>query len=568
MLIRHGVRRGAVSVAAAVVVAGLPVVGLPGVGVAAPAPAAAAPQNGLIGYTHTPDLNGARGDALAVAPTGGTPLTIAAGSAGPPPVIAALPIYTPDGSRVVFSRGAENASVPIFLAAADGTNRVQLTQTTGTPTNRTQDAPAGFSPDGTRLAFSRNVAVGSEIRQQVWVVDLATKVERRMGSSDGVVFGFNGLAAGGGKGVFSADGTHVVFGDSPFSGRNNVYRAQVNNGAVDQVTAFGSAGVARYPVYSPDGSRIAFGAATGTSPDQTCGIATVSATATMIDGSVPDSVSPVTGAVCTDAAEVPAPLYAPDGTTIVFTRPGSIYTPAGASQLMAVPVAGGTATPLTAFPSGGAVAPVFSPDGRRIAFSRLTPAAEPSAPPTLIVAVLTIADPTLTVTPLSSGGGDVVTSWQRVPVGGDPCLAGTPAPAGYRLIEGTDGNDELSGTPAAEVIRGRGGDDVLRGLGGNDILCGDNGRDRVFGGRDADVLRGGAGADVLVGGPGDDVLRGGAHGDDLRGGAGNDLVDGGRGDDTLNGGEGQDTLNGGPGQDIGIGGPGTDTFTGVEDQIQ
>ena len=563
MLIRHAMRRGAVSVVAAVAVAGLPVVGG-----AAPAVAAPAPQNGLIGYTHTADLNAARGDALAVAPTGGEPLTIAAGSAGPPPVIAAFPIYTPDGGRVVFSRGAENASVPIFLAAADGTSRVQLTQTAGTPANRTQDAPAGFSPDGKVLAFSRTVMVGSETRQQVWVVDLATKVERRMGSSDNVVFGFNGLAAGGGQGVFSADGSRVVFGDSSFSSGGNVYRAQVSNGAVEQVTAFGSAGVAGYPVFSPDGSRIAFGAAIATSPDQTCGIATVASTATMIDGTVPDSVSPVIAGTCTGAAEVPAPLYAPDGRTIVFTRPGAIHTPVGASQLMAVPAAGGTAMALTALPTGGAVAPVFSPDGSRIAFSRLTPPAEPSDPPTLSVAVLTIADPARTVTPLSGGGGDVVTSWQKAPVGGDPCLAGTPAPAGYRLIEGTDGDNELSGTSAAEVIRGRGGADVLHGGGGNDILCGDNGRDRLIGGPGADLVRGGDDIDVLIGGPGDDVLRGGARGDEVRGGAGNDVVDGGRGNDTLSGGHGQDALIGGPGQDTGVGGPGTDTFTGVEDQTQ
>lgn len=536
MLIRHAMGRGVVSVVAAVAVAGLPVVGG-----TAPAVAAETPQNGLIGYMHTADLNGARGDALAVPSTGGAPLTIAAGSAGPPPVIAAFPIYSPDGARVVFSRGAENTSVPIFLAAADGTNRVQLTQIGDIPANRTQDAPAGFSPDGKVLAFSRNVTVGSETRQQVWVVDLATKVERRLGTSDSVVFGFNGLAAGGGQGVFSADGSRVVFGDSSFAKGGNVYRAQVSNGTVEQVTAFGTAGVAGYPVFSPDGSRIAFGAAIASSPDQTCGIATVASTATMIDGTVPDSVSPVVAGTCTGAAEVPAPLYAPDGTTIVFTRPGAIHTAVGASQLMAVPAAGGSAAPLTAFPSGGVVAPVFSPDGRRIAFSRLTPSAEPPAPPTLVVAVLTLGDPAQKVTTLSRGGGDVVSSWQKVPLGGDPCLAGTPAPVGYTLIEGTDGNDKLTGTAAPEVIRGRGGDDVLRGLRGNDILCGDNGRDRLFGGRDADLLRGGAGDDV---------------------------VNGGRGDDRLSGGPGDDALIGGGGQDAGVGGAGTDTFIGVEEQVQ
>lgn len=558
MLVGRGVRRTALSAVAMLAFAGLPLVD-------APTAAAAAPVNGLIAYTHTANLDADRGDALAVAPTGGAPTILAAGAAGPPPVLAAFPLFSPDGTRVVFSRGSENGSVPLFLAAADGSDRVKLTQTGAPPAHRTQDAPAGFSPDGKLLAFSRIVTTDSQTLQQVWVLDLVTKVERRMGSSDTAIYGFSGLASGGGRGVFSPDGRQVVFGNSYGAAGQEIYRADANSGVVTPVTDFGNAEIARYPVFSPDGSRITFGAGGGAAPDLVCAIVSVPSTATMVAASV---VTPLTTGPCADDSEVAAPTYSPDGTTIAFSRAGALFTPAAAGQLMAIPAGGGNPTPLTALPAGGAVAPVWSPDGTRIAFSHLTPAPAPSDPPSLVVAVVDVADPAHAATTLSAGAGDIVSSWQTLPIGADPCLPGVPVPAPFRLIEGTDGDDTLTGTPGHDVIRGRGGDDVIDGGGGDDVLCGDRGRDRLLGGEGQDFLRGGGEADVLLGGEGDDILRGAAGGDDLRGGPGDDVLDGGRGDDTLAGGAGSDVLLGGRGFDTGVGGPGTDSFRSVEQQTQ
>lgn len=558
MLVGRGVRRTALSAVAVVALAGLPLV-------AAPTPASAAPVNGLIGYTHTANLDADRGDALAVAPTGGAPTIIAAGAAGPPPVLAAFPLFSPDGTRVVFSRGSEDGSVPLFLAAADGSGRVKLTQTGAPPAQRTQDAPAGFSPDGRLLAFSRIVTTEERTLRQVWVLDLVTKVERRMGGSDHAIYGFSGLAAGGGRGVFSPDGRQVVFGDAPGSADQEIYRADLSTGVVTPVTDFGNAEIARYPVFSPDGSRITFGSGGGAAPDKVCAIVSVPATATGVAASV---VTPLTTGPCADDSEIPAPTYSPDGATIAFSRAGALFTPAAAGQLMAIPAAGGNPAALTALPTGGAVAPVWSPDGTRIAFSHLTPAAAASDPPALVVAVVDVADPAHTATPLSAGAGDIVSSWQTVPLGADPCLPGVPVPPPFHLIEGTDADDTLTGTPAPDVIRGRGGDDVINGGDGDDVLCGDRGRDRLLGGPGEDFLRGGGEADVLFGGEGDDVLRGAAGGDDLRGGAGDDVLDGGRGADRLAGGNGSDVLLGGRGFDTGVGGPGSDSFRGIEQQTQ
>lgn len=91
----------------------------------------------------------------------------------------------------------------------------------------------------------------------------------------------------------------------------------------------------------------------------------------------------------------------------------------------------------------------------------------------------------------------------------------------------------------------------LDGTKGQDVLTGDMGND---------VILGRAGSDILFGGAGKDRLEGGSGNDQLEGGAGRDLLNGGAGNDRLNGGTGRDTLDGGTGADILTGGAGADVF--------
>jgi VCBS repeat-containing protein len=105
------------------------------------------------------------------------------------------------------------------------------------------------------------------------------------------------------------------------------------------------------------------------------------------------------------------------------------------------------------------------------------------------------------------------------------------------------------------------GDDLVNGTGGEDSLSGGNGNDAVYGLDGHDSLSGGNGNDSLYGGAGSDVL----HGDN-----GNDLLDGGTGNDVLDGGNGNDTLTGGAGADKFVFGKGggndivTDFDTGLD----
>jgi trimeric autotransporter adhesin len=99
-------------------------------------------------------------------------------------------------------------------------------------------------------------------------------------------------------------------------------------------------------------------------------------------------------------------------------------------------------------------------------------------------------------------------------------------------INGTAGNNSLTGTPTADVINGLGGNDTLDGAAGNDKLDGGTGNDSLFGGLDNDTLSGGTGNDFLAGQEGNDSLVGGAGEDTFNDDIGVDTMVGGAGNDT------------------------------------
>ena len=94
-------------------------------------------------------------------------------------------------------------------------------------------------------------------------------------------------------------------------------------------------------------------------------------------------------------------------------------------------------------------------------------------------------------------------------------------------LDGTSGNDQLTGDDDVNRLIGLDGHDTLFGNGGNDTLYGGNGNDTLIGGAGRDVLDGGAGDDWLNGnegadtifcGTGDDfiIVRKGQHGDIIK----------------------------------------------------
>ena len=85
----------------------------------------------------------------------------------------------------------------------------------------------------------------------------------------------------------------------------------------------------------------------------------------------------------------------------------------------------------------------------------------------------------------------------------DDVLKGTDASTatgamGNNVLQGMDGDDELSGRGGNDVISGGKGDDEISGGAGNDTLLGGSGEDMINGGMGVDVMDGGAGDDVFV----------------------------------------------------------------------
>jgi TolB protein len=82
------------------------------------------------------------------------------------------PDWSPDGTRIVFSRNGN-----IWIMDADGQNETRLTDT-----KQDEFAPA-FSPNGRRIAFNR---LGNDGRIGVWVMreDGSVRVQKTFGRID------------------------------------------------------------------------------------------------------------------------------------------------------------------------------------------------------------------------------------------------------------------------------------------------------------------------------------------------------------------------------------------------
>jgi Tol biopolymer transport system component len=168
--------------------------------------------------------------------------------------------------------------------------------------------------------------------------------------------------------VWSPDGSTILFErrklDSSTPGPEEaIYAVNSNGKDFHQVThCHGHCWSDSEPAWTADGSRIAFGRATG--PRSAPAPSHVAIAVARADGSHVREVSrPPRG------FEDHYPTWSPDGRTIVFQRDTSTQVP-GPGKLIAVDVATRVERTVYMFPrwAPGAGIPKFSPDGRRILF--------------------------------------------------------------------------------------------------------------------------------------------------------------------------------------------------------
>jgi Tol biopolymer transport system component len=303
-----------------------------------------------------------------------------------------------------------------------------------------------------------------------------------------------------------------------------------------------NASVVSTPSFSPDGTRIAYGASGG--------IWTVG-----VDGTSPTRL----------AAFGNDPTWSPDGSRIAFVSVAN-------GHMYVVGAAGGEPADLTdALGLRAATFPSWSPDGRRLAFE----VGPPQGPAIGVVELATGAAryyPGLGVA--QSGPG----TWSRIAwvPDGSAVYATSTATRSLPLVR-----VELA-TGASAIVSASGGSDVAVSPDGRVAYsetgeCGDRAgiyaaerritNDcRVLGTSRPDRLRSSSELyEILLGlGGNDTLIAGGAPyvGDALDGGRGNDVLRGGFWPDKLDGGSGNDTITGGPSYDTITGGAGRDVLKG------
>ena len=161
----------------------------------------------------------------------------------------AFPAWSPDRSRIVFSRAAAG-DADIYVMNADGTALRRL----GGSARGAQDLYPRFSPDGRLIVFS-SARQGREA--DVFVMRASGTGLRRLVAGPAWVDDT--------QPSFSPDGRHVVFASNRLSFFNyEVFRVRASGGgAPTRLTFWGSGrdgapGDDLSPSYSPDGKRIAF----------------------------------------------------------------------------------------------------------------------------------------------------------------------------------------------------------------------------------------------------------------------------------------------------------------------
>ncbi|MFF2012414.1 hypothetical protein ACFVWY_25485 [Streptomyces sp. NPDC058195] len=355
--------------------------------------------------------------------------------------------YTPDGQRIVVTRFEDLAGTRaerIWLADADGGNAAAMTLAGRAPGD--WDTDPAFSPDGTKLAFTRTSpgGVGDKAGpSSILVADVATgAIIGRIVPPAGQLTGQDAQPA------WSPDGTtlaftrnHVIRG---LGGIKHIWTAPVSElGQQRDLSTTICSGECKKiddsPAFSPDGTRIAFNRKDGGN-DQDSGRGGI--VITSLKGDECRVVLPAVPGDNPDTCRQDLPdtppngpfqprdvAWSPDGARLVLSsRRGS--APNSPEQLSVLDLASGTLTPF----------------GERLAGRQKEPAFQQSVDLSLT------APPTAPSVEVGATGEVTVTVTNRGPAASPGTVLTLDAPPGVRLEElTTPVGSCAAGSPQCEL---------------------------------------------------------------------------------------------------------------------
>lgn len=237
------------------------------------------------------------------------------------PVRDGSPAWSPDGSRIAFY-SERDGNGEIYVMDADGSNVTRLTNTLA------DEGYPWWSPDGETLTFDSDEAGGFDI----WTMNADGTNPRRL-----TTHAAREVAAS-----WSPDGSTIVF-MSDREGGFDVYAMNPDGSDVRRLT---ETGTAWFPVFSTDGTRLAFHVGRDV------------------------HVMPAGGGNLSRLTHDPAngmhPSWSPDGRRIAFMSWRN-----GRTEIFVMNADGSDARVIAGFDEGDAIDPRWSPAGERIAFVRV-----------------------------------------------------------------------------------------------------------------------------------------------------------------------------------------------------
>jgi WD40-like Beta Propeller Repeat len=149
--------------------------------------------------------------------------------------------WSPDAQKMAAVGYTSQSTWSIYVFDVGDGNLTRLTNTPGV-----WDSEPSWSPDGTRIAFTR-IYPDQDEREEVWIMDAD--------GSDQHWVGVKGLAA-----KWSPDGSRFIY-TSNRSGNYEIYTSKIDG--TDERRLTSTSADESFPIWSQDGSQIAYSASTG-----------------------------------------------------------------------------------------------------------------------------------------------------------------------------------------------------------------------------------------------------------------------------------------------------------------